>query len=91
MVLTNGLDLHGILLKAKQRLRGVFYGHIHETIVTTRDGITYYSVQSGWFQTRTWYGQANPARDLTQYPGFNLVTLTDRDTFVRPLRVPAVL
>lgn len=85
---TNGEDFHAALLPAKHRLRGVFYGHIHETLVTARDGIVYYSTQSGWFQTRTYHNQAEPARDPLENPGFNLVTLTERDTFVRVIRVP---
>lgn len=85
---TNGEDVHEILLKAKDRLRGVFFGHIHETLITVRDGISYYSTQSGWFQTRTFFGQAEPQRDAVTNPGFNLVTLTETDTFIRVIRVP---
>jgi len=88
MVLTNGMRLHESLLKARQRLRGVFYGHIHESVVTMRDGIAYFSAQSAWFQTRTWVGAEAPVRDTLQNPGFNLVTLTENDTFVRFVRVP---
>ncbi|MEL6527832.1 MAG: metallophosphoesterase [Chloroflexota bacterium] len=90
IVLTNGLDLHTVLLKAKDRLRGVFYGHIHESVVTVRGGISYYSVHSGWFQTRTWYGTTEPARDFIDNPGFNLVTLTETDTFVRSRRIALI-
>lgn len=91
--LANGAQLHQILLKARDRLRGVFYGHIHEDICTTRDGISYHSTFSAWFQTRTWYGQQDPFNDPIQSPGFNVVTLTATDTFVRSYRValpPAV-
>lgn len=83
----NGLDIHNTLLKAKHRLRGVFYGHIHESVVTVRDGISYYSVQSGWLQTRTWYQAEAPAQDRIQNPGFNLVTVTPTDIFVRFRRI----
>jgi 3',5'-cyclic-AMP phosphodiesterase len=85
--LANGVQLHQILLKARDRLRGVFYGHIHEDISTTRDGINYHSTFSSWFQTRTWYGQLDPFNDPIQSPGFNVVTLTPQDTFVRSYRV----
>jgi len=87
IVLKNGTAVHNTLRKAKARLRGVFYGHIHESTVTVRDGISYYSVQSGWFQTRTWYAQVEPARDALPEPGFNVVTLTEQDTFVRFHRI----
>lgn len=84
----NGEDMHEILLKARHRLRGVFHGHIHETLITNRDGINYISVQSAWYQTRTYHSQPEPARDPFVDPGFNLVTLTANDTFVRVVRVP---
>lgn len=88
IAMVNGEDLHAVLLKAKHRLRGVFSGHIHETLITIRDGISYYTAQSGWYQTRTYHAQAEPARDPLPNPGFNLVTLTEKDTFVRVIRIP---
>jgi Icc protein len=86
--LTNGDLLHQILLKAKHRLRAVFYGHIHESTTTLRDGIAYTSGLSGWFQTRTWHGQHEPFQDPVQIPGYNVVTLTQHNTLIRSYRVP---
>lgn len=92
IVLKNGYKLHELLLPVRDRLRGVFYGHIHENTVTVRDGISYYSALSGWFQTRTYFGQIEPGRDdFLREPGFNLVTLTEKDTFVRRYRFPLVV
>ncbi|MCY3945237.1 MAG: metallophosphoesterase [Anaerolineaceae bacterium] len=87
IVLRNGEALHEALLPARARLRCVFYGHIHESILTLRDGIPYQSVRSSWFQTQTWHGQADPFKEPLHWPGYNLVTLTERDTFVRHCRV----
>lgn len=87
-MLKNGVAFHNTVLKAKHRLRGVFFGHIHENTTTVRDGIMYVSALSGWFQTRTYYNQREAGRDPVQDPGFNLVTLTERDTLVRYYRVP---
>ncbi|MDX1994400.1 MAG: metallophosphoesterase [bacterium] len=86
LVLLNGLELHTILLKARHRLRGVFYGHIHEDFTTTRDGISYHAVRSSWFQTRTWPGQDAPFNDPHHDPGYNVVTITEHDTFIRRYR-----
>ncbi len=86
--LANGLDVHRILRKASHRMRGVFYGHIHHNIVTTRDGVSYYSVDSGWYQTMTWYGQPEGVPGTLRNPGFNLVTITEQEAFVRHIRVP---
>ncbi len=87
IVLRNGEALHELLLPARDRLRCVLYGHIHESVLTLRDGIPYQSVRSSWFQTRTWYGQDDPCKEPLHWPGYNLVTLTERDTFVRHCRV----
>ena len=87
IVLRNGEALHEVLLLARNRLRCVFYGHIHESVLTLRDGIPYQSVRSSWFQTRTWHEQRDPLKEPLHWPGFNLVTLTERDTFVRHCRV----
>lgn len=86
--MVNGEDLHNVLVGARGRLRGVFCGHIHEVLVTVRDGVSYYSAQSAWYQTRTYPAQPSPALDPVTNPGFNLVTLTATDTFVRVIRVP---
>ena len=86
--LINGDAVHEILLKAKHRLRGVFYGHIHESLVTVRDGISYYSAPSGWYQTQTYHAQEKPSLGFIPNNGFNLVTLTAKDTFVRVIRLP---
>ena len=86
-MLENGIELHQRLLDVRHRLRGVFYGHIHESMVTVRDGISYYSVPSGWFQTQTWPDQEEPTGDPNSQPGFNLVTLTETDTFIRQYRL----
>jgi len=87
LILRNGEALHEILLLARQRLRLVIYGHIHESVLTLRDGIPYHSVRGSWFQLRTWYGQASLGPEPLQWPSYNLVTLTERDTFVRHCRV----
>ena len=87
LILRNGEALHEILLSARRRLRCVLYGHIHESLLTLRDGIAYQSVRGSWFQNRTWYGQQEISPEPLQWPGYNLVTLTGRDTFVRHCRV----
>ena len=87
LILRNGEALHEILLVARKRLRCVLYGHIHESILTLRDGIAYQSVRGSWFQFRTWFGQETLAPEPLQWPGYNLVTLTERDIFVRHCRV----
>lgn len=87
IVLRNGEDMHQTLLQARQRLRGVFYGHIHEHIVTVRDNISYYSVPSAWFQTQSWYGQTEAVNETVREVGYSVVTLAGSLMYVRPVRL----
>ncbi|MBK8134528.1 MAG: metallophosphoesterase [Chloroflexi bacterium] len=87
--LTDGEALHRILLKARHRIRCVLFGHIHESVTIIRDGITYASTHSTWFQSRSWHGQDDFQKDVIHTPGFNVVTLMPNgDTFIRAFRAP---
>lgn len=88
MGLTNGEALHRALLPARHRLRGVFFGHIHQNTQTLRDGILYASAPSSWYQIHAWPGQTETVRDPGAEPGFNIVTITARQTFIRSHRYP---
>src|SRR5690606_29784611 len=48
--MANGNELHDALLPARHRIRGVFFGHIHQNTQTLRDGILYSSALSSWYQ-----------------------------------------
>ncbi len=87
-ILLDGEDLHQILRKAGSRLRGVFSGHIHQNMCVIRDGISYYTVLSAWYQALTWFGQATPFGEPLDNLSFNVVTLTQQDTIVNQYHVP---
>lgn len=91
MRLTNGEDLHRLLLAARPRLRGVFFGHVHQATETYRDGILYASVLSSWYQLRYPPGQSRIEEDRGADPGFSVVTVTRSQTFIYRcrFRVPA--
>jgi Icc protein len=91
MRMTNGEEFHRILLSAQKRLRGVFFGHVHQGTETYRDGILYSSVLSSWYQLQCWPGQSGIIEDRGAEPGFNVVTITRSQTFIRRHRfhVPA--
>lgn len=82
----NGEAVHEVLLKAKHRLRAVLFGHVHQNMTMIRDSITYVSVLSSWYQIRTWTGQEELVIDEEHLPGYNLVTLTNKDIIVRGYR-----
>jgi Icc protein len=86
MRLNNGEALHQLLIAARHRLRGVFFGHVHQNIQMYRDGILYTSVLSSWCQFHAWPGQTPTIPDDGAEPGFNVVTLTREQTYIRHCR-----
>lgn len=83
MRMTNGEDFHQAILPARHRLRGVFHGHVHQPTDTYRDGILYSGVASSWYQLHAWPGQSDTQGDMNIIPGFNIVTVTPNQTFIR--------
>ncbi|MEZ4667108.1 MAG: metallophosphoesterase [Anaerolineae bacterium] len=78
----NGETLHTVLQKSRHRLRGVFFGHVHQNIQMLKDGILYTSALSSWCQFHSWPGLADTVDD-TGEPGFNVISLTRDQTFIR--------
>lgn len=81
--LHNGDALHKILLHARDRLRGVYFGHIHHPVDIVQDGILYSSASSGWYQFAAWPGYGLGAIIEGADPGFSVVTITQERVFVR--------
>ncbi|MEZ4594660.1 MAG: metallophosphoesterase [Chloroflexota bacterium] len=90
MLVINGEQLHKALLPARNRLRGVFYGHIHQSMQTMRDGIVYTAVPSLFSQFFAWPNDTIVREDPDYPPGFNFVhllpdqTIIHQHTFPRP-------
>ncbi len=91
MGITNGEDVHTALLPARRRLRGVFFGHVHQNLTIHRDGILYASALSTWEQLHAWPGQTDTVVDEAAEPGTNVVTITRDQTFIRRHRFAAPL
>ncbi len=82
----NGEAVHQALMPARERLRGVFFGHVHQNLDMYRDGILYTSVNSSWVQFHAWPGQDKTTEDEAADPGFSVVTLTPQQTYIRRCR-----
>lgn len=84
MMTDNGDDVHAALLPAADRVRGVFFGHVHQNISFHRDGILYSAVNSSWTQFHTLPGQGlETLNDLDADPGFNVVTVTTAGLYIQ--------
>jgi len=83
MRLRDGEAFHRALLPARRRIRGVFHGHIHQATETYCDGILYASAPSTWYQLHGYPGQTDIMFDNEGGAGFNVVTVTREQTFIR--------
>lgn len=83
MLIFNGEEMHQALLPARGRLRGVFYGHIHNSMQTVRDGILYCAAASTFAGFTTWPNEEMIRADHDAMPAFNLVQLLPDQTIVQ--------
>lgn len=82
MLVLNGQQLHQALLPARDRLRGVFYGHVHQSMQTFRDGILYVAAPSAFAQFQAWPRDTAVQPDPLYPPAFNFVHLLPQQTIV---------
>ncbi len=75
MQLSNGADFHAALLPFRDRLRGVFHGHLHRPFQLSRDGITYFGGPSAFAHFLSFPNTTMPTVDVDTRPGFNYVQL----------------
>lgn len=74
---------HEAILPARKRLRGVFFGHVHQNLDIYRDGILYCSTLSSWKQFHAWRDQTETIPDLDDGPGFSVITIYQGQTLIR--------
>ena len=88
MLIQNGASLHQALMPARDRLRGVFSGHVHQHMQTVRDGILYASVASAFSQFAAWPGAVVTEYDTQHEPGYGFVHLLPRQTIIHQHTFP---
>ncbi len=82
MLVINGADLHEALLPARDRLRGVFYGHVHQNMQTLRDGILYAATASAFSQFTAWPNDVVTGFDPDHLPAYSFVHLMPEQTII---------
>lgn len=89
MILTNHDAFFDTLRPYRERIRGIFFGHVHRQTMFYRDGILCSSVPSTWFQLQyfpeTGY-EFMPDPDAR--PGFNIVTVTPDQVWITHHTLP---
>lgn len=88
MLTINGEKLHEALLPARERLRAVFYGHVHQNMQTIRDGIVYVAVGSTFAQFTAWPTDVTVGYDTMHDPAFNFVHLLPEQTIIHQHTFP---
>ncbi|GAB4526305.1 MAG: phosphodiesterase [Anaerolineae bacterium] len=83
--LVNGERLHDLLRHVSTRIAGVFCGHIHQHMHVQREGLLYSAAPGAYFQYQALPGDANARLDPYPTFGFSVVTVTQHQTFVRPI------
>ncbi len=75
---------HAILAGARDRVRGVYSGHIHQGLDFLRDGVHYSTVQGPQVQANLWpeLDQLN-GHSVSPNPGFTVVTVTNQGAVTR--------
>jgi len=88
VILRNHEKLREIIRSSRERLRGVFHGHLHATLDTVFEGISYYGCPSTWQQF-----DITPSTDISlgSYPecspGLRIVTITESMTHVATIHL----
>jgi Icc protein len=82
MLVLNGELFHQALLPARDRVRGVFFGHVHQPMQMMRDGIVYVSTASAFSQFAAWPEALDPGLDPDHLPGYGFVHLLPEQTIV---------
>lgn len=85
MMLQNGQSLHEVLLPLRGRLRGVFHGHLHQSLHITRDGIAYSVAPSLLRQFQFWIPPSGEIVNHDAPAAFNWVNCMNQQTVVRPI------
>lgn len=88
MGIQNGVMFHDAILPAKHRIRGVFFGHVHQNLDIVKDGILYSSCLSSWAQFQAYPTMTHTTSDAGAEPGFSVVQVTPDQTFIRRYRYP---
>jgi 3',5'-cyclic-AMP phosphodiesterase len=88
MLLDRGPEFLDAIAPARDRIRGVFFGHIHRACQVAHRGILYSSAPSAFGQLLTWPDQSSPEASPAEPAGFSMVTITVDRTVVRQHSIP---
>jgi Icc protein len=83
MKIANSDEFLDAIAPARQRLRGVMFGHVHRSFQVLHDGILFFSSASSAMQLASWPDSTQPGLSDHELPAYNIVTVTERGIIVR--------
>lgn len=86
MKIGNSDEFVEALRPARNRIRGVFFGHVHRSFQVMHEGILYASAASVAVQFRSFAPDAD-ALHCDDLPGYSTVTIDDQSTIIRQYAV----
>lgn len=84
MYVANASELLDVLKPAASRIRGIFTGHVHNLFLTQHAGLLLCAGQSAFAPLVSFPMTDVVSRDDEQSVMFNIVTITDDQTIIRP-------
>jgi 3',5'-cyclic-AMP phosphodiesterase len=88
MMIDNSAAFLEAIAPARQRIRGVFFGHVHRGCHVLHRGILFSSPPSACAEIQAWPTSNYPVPSPEEQPGFNIVTITDDETTIRQYTFP---
>ncbi len=88
MRIQNGDRIQRILRGRRDKLAGVFHGHIHQQTEAHKDGVLYICCPSTWSNLTGYPDMREGIADPLTAGGFNLVMLSGNRSFVRRYNLP---
>ncbi len=88
MYLENHAEFESAIAPARERLRGVFFGHIHRAFQAMRGGVLYSSAPSTFGQLQSYPTLEIPQPAPQEPGGYCLVTVYDAGTVIQQIALP---
>jgi hypothetical protein len=83
MVMINGQQVHELFRSKRERISGVFIGHLHRSLTAFVDGVLYSCAPSTFCQFAAEPADEKVRLEPHAQPGFHIVTLTPGSTLIK--------
>jgi len=84
MLVRNGPELHQLLAAHRSRVRGVFFGHVHRSTCTMKEGILYASCGSATMHFPNWPGSNSAVACNDPIAFVQYIQISDDGVVVKP-------